>query len=385
MSQIESLRRCYTCGAVLQSQDPTKEGYIAPETLAAHAEKDVLLCEACYTRRKFNRLPSSVQHDHTFMTMIGDALASGAMIVHIIDLTSFECSFDPRLPRNAVPNHIVIGNKRDLLPASWTDEQLKSYIIYVFQKNGITLKPEEIFLTSLLSSNTDISEIENAIETKRQGHDVYIIGSLGAGKSKFFDAYLRHYKNPSQHPVGVSHYYGTEANVMKVPLDSTSFLYDVPDLAVSNSFLRYKEDAALQRALQTVRPFPARRTGIVKGGSLFIGTLARIDYWDGDSLSLPVTAYFPEKIPLKSVLPKREMNALFVKYLEKKTWKPTLSCLSSMADYDGFELSIEGDEEEEIAIAGLGWIQFRNRGKRMTLRVYVPRGIGIDFGKAKGK
>ena len=56
-----------------------------------------------------------------------------------------------------------------------------------------------------------------------------------------------------------------------------------------------------------------------------------------------------------------------------------------MADYDGFELSIEGDEEEEIAIAGLGWIQFRNRGKRMTLRVYVPRGIGIDFGKAKGK
>lgn len=384
MAQIESLRRCYICGAVLQTTDSSKEGYIAPETLSSHSDKDVLLCRSCYTKRKFNRFPSFVQHDDTFRTMIEDAIASEAMLVLIIDLTSFECSFDPRLPSSINGNKIVIGNKRDLLPSSWSDDKLKSHIIEVFQRNGISLRSEEIFLTSLLSSDTDISAIQNAIESKRQGHDVYILGSLGAGKSKFFDAYLRHYKNPSRHPVGVSNYHGTETSVMKVPLDSSSFLFDMPDFGVSNSFLRYKEDGALLRALQTTRPFAVRRSGIVKGGSLFIGTLARIDYWEGDSLSFPVTAYFPEKIPVKSVLPKKDMNALFVKYLEKKTLKPTLSCLSSMADYDGFELSVEEGEEQEIAIAGLGWVSFRSRGKRI-LRVYVPRGIGIDLGKAKGQ
>lgn len=381
MSTIESLRRCYHCGAVLQTEDPSKGGYIDVSVVREHTEKEVLLCDACYQKQRYNRYPAGAKASEDFLTMLKDARASDAMMVNVVDLTSFECSFDPAVSEliNGL-KMIVIGNKRDLMP-SYRDEDLKQYIVYVFQEYGIEIKPEDVFLTSLLSSS-DITPIAEEIQRRRQGHDVYIIGAAGAGKSLFLQAFLNTYRNPSNHAVGVSQYYGTNLNVLKIPLDSSSYIFDTPRSELSNSFARYREDVALQKVLFTDQPFSNKKGSLSKGGSLFISTLARIDYLLGKG-GFSFSSHFPAKVQLKTVSMKKDMDALFMKYHEKKALKPHASFIHSIMDYDVFDINVTEIGRREISIAGLGWLSFKNEGET-KIRIYVPKGIGVYSGKAKG-
>lgn len=384
MNKIESLRRCYHCGAVLQSDNPEAEGYIDPEVPEINADKDILLCESCYKKQRYNRIPSNNQASDDFLTMIKDAKASDALIVNIIDLTSFECSFDI----NAIDlmkglNYIVIGNKRDLIPEHYSDDDLKEYVSNVYEEYGLHIEKDDIYFTSLLSSSFDISEVADEVEKRRNGHDVYIIGDLSSGKSLFLNAFLKNYRNPSNHSVGVSRYFGTNLDVLKIPLDSTSFIYDTPGNASSNSFARYKDDFGIVGYIFTDKTYISKKIPVCKGGSIFISTLARLDYLEG-SKKINVNMHFPPKIQIKAITPKKNMNELFLKYNEKKVLKPHTSFISSISDYDIFDIvASKSDEHQQITISGLGWLSFKTEIPT-KFRIYVPKGIGIYVGKAKG-
>ena len=384
MNKFESLKRCYHCGAVIQTKDSAKEGYLDPKSIDSFAGKDVFLCESCYKKQRFNRLPAKMQTSEDFLTMMKDARASDAMIVDIIDLTSFECSFDLKAIESAKGlDYIIIGNKRDLIPAEYKDDDLKEYIVNVYKEYGLHLKKEDIFLSSLLSSSFDISSIVNEINKRRKGHDVYIVGDLSSGKSLFLNAFLKNYKNPSNHSVGVSRYYGTNLDVLKIPLDSASFIYDTPGNIDSNSFARYRDDSSFYRYILTNKPYGSRKIAIPKQGSVFVSTMARIDYLEGKK-RLTLSCHFPEKVQIKGITPKKNMDELFLKYQDKKALKPHPTFISSLADYDIFDIAINGkDEHQEITFSGLGWISFKTL-ENIKLRIYVPKGIGIYAGKAKG-
>ncbi len=262
MTQFESLKRCCHCGAVIQSDDPKKEGYLSLETLNEISDREVLLCDSCYQKQRYNRSPAPMKTSEGILTMLKDAKASDALIVQVIDLTSFECSFDQNAAEFAKNlKYIVIGNKKDLMPKNYSDEDLKEHICNVYGEYGIKLSKDDIFLTSLLFSN-DVSDITKAIERKRNGHDVYILGNASSGKSLFFSAFLKNYKNRSNHPVGVSRYFGTDLDVLKIPLDSSSFIYDTPGNLLSNSFTRYKDDPSLMKYILTDKPYISKKISI---------------------------------------------------------------------------------------------------------------------------
>lgn len=384
MNKFESLKRCYHCGSVIQSEDQAKEGYIDKENLIGLSDKDVILCDSCYKKQRYNRQPAMMHPSDDFITMIKDAKASDSLIVNIIDLTSFECSLDATTFDLAKKlNYIIIGNKRDLLPSKYSDDGLKEYIKDIYSEYGINIQTDNIFLTSLLSSSFDISEISKEIEKRRNGHDVYIIGDISSGKSIFLNAFLRNYKNESNHSVGVSRYFGTNLNVLKIPLDSSSFIYDTPGSVLSNSFAKFKDDLAIEKCINTQDEYIGKKIPISEDGSLFISTLARIDYLKGKK-KIIFNLHFPKKIQAKGITPKKNMDALFMKYLEKKALKPSLSFVSSISDYDIFDITINPDDSyQEIIISGLGWVSFLAK-ESIKLRIYVPKGIGIYAGRAKG-
>lgn len=382
MNQFESLKRCCHCGVVIQSEDPSKEGYLPLEKLKEVSNKDVLLCESCYQKQRYNRSPMPMQTSEDMLTMLKDAKASDALIVNVIDLTSFECSFDQKAAELAKGlKYIVIGNKKDLMPKNYSDEDLKEYVHDVYEEYGIKLNREDIFLTSLLFSN-DISEIAKAIETKRNGHDVYILGDISSGKSLFLSAFLKNYKNRSNHSVGVSRYFGTNLDVLKIPLDSASFIYDTPGNLLSNSFTRYKDDPTLMKHILTDKPYISKKIPISLNGSLFVSNLARIDYLAGKK-RMTFSLHFSPKIQSKGISPKKNMDELFLKYSEKRYLKPCASFLKSISDYDVFDIELKGEGHQELTISGLGWVSFQSE-EGIKLRIYVPKGIGLYAGKAKG-
>ncbi len=382
MKNFESLKRCYHCGSVIQTENPNIDGYVAPENEAAIANNDIVLCDSCYKKQRFNRVPAKLQASEDFMTMLKDAKASDAMIVNVIDLTSFECSFD--LAATEIIKglkYVIIANKRDLMPAEYTDEILKRYVHDIYDEYGLSVELDNIFLTSLLSSD-DVSDIVECIEKNRQGHDVYIIGDSLSGKSYFLNAFLKSYKNKSNHSVGVSRYFGTNLDVLKIPLDSSSFIYDTPGNTLSNSFTRYKNDPVLGKYFLCNKPFISKKISINEGGSIFISTLARIDLLETEKKTT-FSLHFSPKIQVKGITPKTNMDALFVKYIQKKALKPAPSFISSLTDYDIFDLTISGTGHQEITISGLGWLSFSSKSP-IKLRIYVPKGIGLYAGKAKG-
>lgn len=384
MNQFESLKRCYHCGTVIQTDDPTKEGYIQKEYLDNLADKEVLLCDSCYKKQRYNRQPAKMHTSDDLLTMIKDAKATDSLIVNIIDLTSFECSLDASIfDLTKGLNYIIVGNKRDLIPTKYSDDGLKEYIKDIYAEYGIKIETNDIFLTSLLSSSLDISDITKEIELRRNGHDVYIIGDISSGKSLFLNAFLKNYKNNSDHSVGVSRYFGTNLNVLKIPLDSSSFIYDTPANSLSNSFAKFKDDQTIAKYLNTEDEYIGKKISICEEGSIFISTLARIDYLVGNN-KIAFNLHMPKKIQAKGITPKKNMDALFLKYLEKKALKPALSFVSSISDYDIFDVIInENDGYQEIAFSGLGWVSFKVK-ENVKLRVYVPKGIGVYAGKAKG-
>ena len=77
------------------------------------------------------------------------------------------------------------------------------------------------------------------------------------------------------------------------------------------------------------------------------------------------------------------MDELFIKYHEKKALKPTLSLIKSISDYDIFEAMLEDASHQELAISGLGWLSFKSQAP-VKIRIYIPKGIGVYAGKAKG-
>jgi hypothetical protein len=118
MSKVNVVRRCFSCGAILQSDDPKKEGYVEKRILDNTPLEDLVFCQHCYQDAKFNLTPVEATVDPDFLTMLKDAQASDALIVYVVDLFSFECSFIKEV--SELVSHlpmIVIANKRDLMPS----------------------------------------------------------------------------------------------------------------------------------------------------------------------------------------------------------------------------------------------------------------------------
>ena len=168
MSKLNVVRRCYSCGAILQGDDPEQPGYI--EKAQLESSQVVLFCEKCWREQRYNIVPAKAEASAEFITMLKDAQASDALIVYVVDLFSFESSFIDAISSTIQGLKIlVIGNKRDLLPAKVSDEALKIYTAHRFRVASLGVQKEDVYLMSTLSSQSDIDVIVKDIQNRRQG------------------------------------------------------------------------------------------------------------------------------------------------------------------------------------------------------------------------
>jgi ribosome biogenesis GTPase A len=382
MSQVNIVRRCYNCGAILQTKEKEKEGYIAPRVLETAPLDAILFCEHCFHENRFNLMPQEASVNKDFLTMLEDAKASDAFIVYLVDLFSFECSFISKISEciRSLPM-IVIANKRDLMPEEAVDADLKEYVAHRFRVAGLHLSADEVYLMSL-SSLSDTKEIAKIIDEKRRRHDVYIIGATGAGKTLFLSSFLRDYENKSSRTILTSEYPGTHLRVMQIPLDSSSSIYDTPGTSLDNSLLG-KGGASLSSSVMPHAAVKGRRYVLEKGSSLFIGGLARLDLVETPDKRVPIVVYLSEDVQIKKVSKRKDMEEFFHKSLEKKALAPSASFVKEMLDLDVFDFPVKETGPRDIGVAGLGWMSFF--GKSQTFRLYVPKGIGVYASRAKIK
>jgi ribosome biogenesis GTPase A len=384
MSKLNVVRRCYSCGAILQSDDPTKEGYI-DGTLLERPLGEVLLCRHCYNESHFNLVPVEPAVDPGFLLMLEDAQASDALIVYVIDTISFETSFILSISERIQGlKMLVLANKRDLLPKGVKDDEIAEYVAHRFRVAKLPVQKEQVILTSL-TTMTDTKAIAQRIDEERKRHDVYIIGPVGAGKSLFFTAFLRNYSNVSGMDIQTTTYPGTTIRTMQIPLDASSSIYDTPGTPTSNTIMGLVEpDCARQIMVRT--PLKARPVDLSKGDVLYVGGLVQIELLDPGTAKgkhVPLKAYFADTVSLRKGLARKDRKEAFQRMLQRGQLQPQSAVVSSLKDMDVFDFQIDEKGSRDLGIGGYGWVNFTGAGQ--TFRVYVPKGVSIYGSRCKVK
>ena len=377
MSILNIVRRCHNCGAILQGDDPHKEGYIEKSVLELPGAR-VLFCNKCFDESRYNFVPRTPKVSEGFLSMMRDAEASDALIVYVVDLFSFENSFIPEVTSIIEGlNMLIVANKRDLLPAYYPDEELREYVAHRCRNARLRVKREDVVLASLTSVG-DVSSILDEIEARRKRHDVYIVGATGSGKTLLISSFLHSYNNHSDRVITTANYPGTDLRVMQIPLDTSTFVYETPGTSVDNT-IESKLDFEGIKAVRPTNAIKARSLTMEEGDSLLVGGVARFELLKGARQE--IKAYFAKPVTLAKARGKVE-ETFFRKALSGAS-VPASPALCTPQAFDAFDLSVEETGRRDIGVAGLGWISFDGDGQ--VWRIFTPKNVAIYTTRAKIK
>lgn len=376
MSQISQIRKCYNCGAVLQSDDPKKEGYVKKEVLE-NGSQSFLFCDHCFELERFSPKTGEPNVGEELLEIVRDAKKRDALLVYVINLFSFEASFSQKINEIIKDmNILVVANKFDLLPKDTDEEETREYVAHRFRAGGISLEKDNIVIANAFDDDTARNIITQIYELKN-GKDVYILGSYMAGKTTLISSFLRVYKNLSQGNIVTQEYPGTNTRVLQLPLSPRTMMYEIPSIPINNSILNYLDSLTMKKIYVT-DPVKEREFSLSEGQVLYFGGLAFIELVEGKRTAL--RCYLAEKIQLKKNSAKRSEEK-FVSLVNKKVLKPVCSKIKTVKDMDIFEIKITESNYRDIGIQGLGWFNFL--AKDQTFRIYVPRGVSIYTSRPK--
>lgn len=372
MAKVKRVIRCYHCGTILQSDDQKKKGYIPKELLEEKRIKEqVLYCQSCFdTMKDINNGELNQNVDDQILKILDDAKASDAIIVYVIDLFSFNGTFKKPIIQKIKKLPIyVLATKRDLFPKNIKDETFKEFIKERFNEVGI--EPKNIRLVSP-KEDASYKELVDNILLLRKGHDVYMMGDYTSGKTTIINRCLKHYENKTRRPIRMSEYPGTGTKVLQIPLSNSTFLFELPDLALDSSVVG-KVEKDVQKIIMPRKEIKVTSFSLRPEESLVIGNLAAYSLTKGEATSFKF--YSAEGVECRKVA-YAKVDGFMSENYHKRALRPVSDKFVTFYDYDIFEYTMEDDDKShDIAIEGLGWISFKGKGQ--TIQILLPKGCAL--------
>lgn len=378
MSVFKKVLRCYKCGEILQDTDQNEKGYIISEVYNNHTS-DILLCNSCFEKTIFNNKPQVNDFNGDLYTFLKDAQATQALIVLVIDLFSFE-GFTNKKFIKAIGgcNVAVVANKRDLLPQNLDEDYLKEYVAHRLRVQGLNVK--SVFVTSSFKDvDQDVALIKQELNKLRNKSDVFVIGLPNSGKTTLTNIFLKYFRNKTKRNIQTITYPGTNTNVVEIPLDRTTNLYDVPGFSTMNAVneIVEKSVAAQINPTKTIEP---RRISLSEKEVFAIGGLATVQLLSKKRTN--VTLYASNKVSMVKI-PYKNSDELFIRAIERGQVKPCSKYLVSKENFDIYDITTDEQGSRDIGILGLAWFNFEGNGQ--TFRITVPKGTYVYFSRAKIK
>lgn len=371
MAKAQRVRRCFNCGAILQTTNSKEEGFISRKTIEENKPDALLYCNRCYNKIKalnFSQLEEDVDDD--VCKILKDAVATDAVIIWVVDLFSFNGTLSEAVVKK-IKNLkvIVVGTKRDLFERKVKDKELEQFVTDRFKEAGITPFAVHIFGHE---SDFDAPAILEALNSARQGHDVYMIGSSNSGKTVMINHMLKGFKNKSKWSVRTGNYPGTDVNVLEIPLSNSSFFYELPGFSLATNLLS-KVNKDTQKILTPRKKIESRTRTMNSKEALVVGNVATFELVSGKSGLFKF--YSAEGVEIKKVKTKL-LKEFAITNLRTKELRPVVEEFSSFSDFDVFEYEMENDGLiHDISISGLGWLSFTAKGQK--IRVTLPKGVAL--------
>lgn len=358
--------RCFGCGAIIQSEDKKKIGFIPKNAL----NNEKVLCKRCFRLKNYHELQKTNLTSDDFLNILQKIGDQNCLVVYLIDLFDYNGSLINGLPRHLNNNDIlVVGNKRDILPKSLKDIKIEHWLRRQLKEIGI--KPVDVILSSGVK-NYNLDLLIDKIDEYRHGRDVYIVGVTNVGKSSLINALLKHYGSGDDNLITTSEFPGTTLDLIEIPLDDQSYLYDSPGIINSHQMAHLVKDEDLKVIIpkSELRPINFQ---LNDQQSLYFGGLARMDFISGKHSSF--TCYFPKLLKIHRTKLEKS-DSLYNRHLTLKPEIETVKDIKEMKVYD-FKLP---QHKVDLVISGLGFISVNCPNAKV--KIHVPKGIGVFIREA---
>jgi len=304
-------RKCIGCGAILQNQDVTKEGYVV--------ELSAIYCRRCFCVKNYGQYEVVKKTEADFEPILKEIQQSGDLVLYILDLFHMEKDILKFLKRLSNPCILVLS-KRDILPKKVSDEKLISYV-----------QERYPFVTvHIISSykNSGFDALYQDILEKKQSKNVYVLGNTNAGKSTFLNRMLKNYGG-KEGVITTSVLPNTTLSILKIDVNEELTMVDTPGFLVSDSLLLKVEPSMVKKIMpkKEIRP----RTYQIKAlNSFLIEDFVRIDT---DDQRNSITFYLSN-----------ELSFLRIRSYD-----------SRLKDFEKYDLEVGNGED--VVIEGLGFLK----------------------------
>ncbi|SFE28279.1 ribosome biogenesis GTPase YqeH [Alteribacillus iranensis] len=360
---------CSGCGTEIQTENKEGAGYTPPSAL----NRETVICQRCFRLKHYNEVQDVPLDNKDFTNKLHKLGQRDVLVVKVVDLFDFEGSWIPGFQRYVGNNDVLIlANKVDLLPKSTNHSKLKRWIAREAKEHG--LRTESIMLISA-SKNQGIQEAAAAIDKIRDGRDVYVTGCTNVGKSTFINKIIQNVSGEDQSIITTSHFPGTTLDMINIPLDDGSNLYDTPGIINNKQIAHFVSKKELQQ-VTPAKEIKPRIFQLNEGQSLFVGALARFDFKQGSSNSF--VGYFSNELPIHRTK-LENADELYEKHSGELLSPPGPETLKTMPPLIKHEFTIK-KPKTDIVIAGLGWLSVTESGAEVT--VYLPKGVGVSIREA---
>ncbi|MCU5746414.1 ribosome biogenesis GTPase YqeH [Staphylococcus sp. SQ8-PEA] len=359
--------RCIGCGAPLQSDNPRAPGYVPEHNLF----RDDVVCKRCFRLKNYNEVQDVGMDSDDFLNLLNGLADKPGIVVNVVDIFDFEGSFINAVKRIVGNKKIILAaNKIDLLPKQINKRRVKEWLRRSARKYG--LDAESVVLLSARKKQ-GIEDLIEAINKIRNKEDVYVVGTTNVGKSTLINRLIEQSVGEKD-VVTTSRFPGTTLDMIDIPLDENSYMYDTPGIIQEHQMTNFVTAKELKTIIPT-NEIKQRVYQLNEGQTLFFGGLARIDYVKGGRRSL--VCYFSNQLNI------HRTKTIKADDLWKNRIGDLLKPPHNAADFDFTKVKrvrLEtGKEKRDVMISGLGFITIE-AGAKVIL--HVPKSVDVVLRKS---
>ena len=345
--------KCMGCGAIIQTKDEKKQGFIDPKVLENH--KDEFYCKRCFNLRHYSK-NNKIELDEIILKQETEVIKKDkGLICLVADSFDFEGTIHPHINELLESNNILLVlNKYDLYIKDLNLNKLVDYLRIYLKKNNIKIK--DLVLVSA-KKGLGIDELIEKINTLRNGKNVYFVGMSNVGKSTIINKIIASYTGEDD-VITVSNTINTTLANIYIPLDDKSYIVDTPGIINHNNLVYYVAEDTLKKIMPTSYIKP-KNYQLDPLQSLFIGGFLRLDFLEGAKSSF--TCYFGDGLVIHRTK-LENADKFYEEHKDDILLYPTKAERNSLGEVHTRKIILKQGVKTDISYAGLGFISLSGEG-----------------------
>jgi len=333
-------KNCQGCGAVLQTTDPNKIGYVL--------SIDHAICKRCFRLTHYGDASVIKKDEVVLKDLIVELKQVKGSLVLLIDLLNYDVRILDMMETHFKDRPLVLCiTKSDLLPSTLSREKIKRMV----NQSLVGRKIDHLAVAVCsIKSKASLENLKRMLS--RTKGDLIFIGMANAGKSSLINAIT------NSNTLTVSSFPHTTLKINKIDFQGRN-LYDTPGFKLQG----FLEKLTLKEAKRysVDKPIRAKTYQIVETQTFIIEPFVVLTITPLEPIS--VTFYLSVTCPLHRS--GKQAQAYLLKH------HPEMLKLTSIIRYNNV------DERSDLVISGIGWLSIKGKVESILINTDLKSEITL--------